>query len=69
MSGNIEEYRFAKLNGIELKKIKELENEINRRMRVDSGTEIYLMAFEDKDRKPNQATQSHVSEEPTWSPQ
>lgn len=63
----LSDYEFAGLNGIELKKIKELETEINRKMRVNSGREIFLMAMTTKDKMPNEAGEMNDEPEPTWS--
>lgn len=49
------DYEFADLTEIELKKIKEVEEIINRKMRVNSGSEVYLMAFTENERKPNES--------------
>lgn len=63
----LSDYEFAGLNGIELKKIKELEDEINRKMRVNSGREIFLMAMTTKDMMPNESGEINDEPEPTWS--
>ena len=59
------DYEFADLNGIELKKIKEFEEIINRKMRVDSGSEVYLMAFTERDKRLNE-TGDVRNDEPTY---
>lgn len=59
------DYEFADLNEIELKKIKEVEEIINRKMRVDSGSEVYLMAFTERDKCPNE-TGDVRNDEPTY---
>lgn len=66
MDQKVSEFEFAALNGIELKKIKELEHDINRKMRVNSGREIFLMAYTNKDKMPNESGEIHDEPEPTW---
>lgn len=60
------DFEFADLNEIELKKIKEVEELINRKMRVNSGSEVYLMAFANKDKLPNESGGEVFDQEPTW---
>ncbi len=62
----LSDYEFAGLNGIELKKIKELEDEINRKLRVNSGREIYLMAFQNRETDLNQSGEINDQAEPTY---
>ena len=57
---------FANLNGIELQKVKELEDVINRQMRVNSGREIYLMALTPKDKEENESGKMLDEAEPTY---
>lgn len=56
------DFEFADLNEIELKKIKEVEELINRKMRVNSGNEVYLMAFNAKTRQPNESGEVYDQE-------
>lgn len=62
----ISDLEFAHLNGIELQKVKELEDVINRQMRVNNGREIYLMAFSPKDKEENESGEMLDETEPTY---
>lgn len=59
-------FEFADLNEIELKKIREVEEIINRQMRVNSGSEVYLMAFTDKKKQPNESGGGVSDQKPAW---
>ncbi|MCK4260004.1 MAG: hypothetical protein KAX49_13575 [Halanaerobiales bacterium] len=61
------EYEFANLNEIELKKIKEVEESINQKMRVNSGNEVFLMAYTSKEIVPNESGEIHDDVQPTYS--
>lgn len=60
------DFEFADLNEIELKKIKEIEEMINRKMRVNSGSEVYLMAFTNKVKLSNESGSGIFDQEPSW---